>query len=300
MKKLFTLLLILTGAVHLRAQDFQWWANAVGWDGVTSWRKYLIYSPYYMGPNALPIPSLPNGKIDSLHSLSASGNVHFMKGDFTVNAALYGTFVLVKDVISFDIYNVPYEYFNQSHDLKTERHVYYYYYNSHKAHGDIILNTKIQLLKKLQPKINLALRMGYRFATSTNYAAARYTDAPGYSFDINAGKPIGKNKRWLIKAMAGLYTWQVNEERYEQNDAFLFGAGTAYHHKTFSFDLYAAGYLGYLKNRKDKPVVLRMGFQQRIKQSAVFFRAQQGVHHFKYTSFETGYTKFFKVNSNKR
>ena len=295
MKRFLTLVILSFFGIQLQAQDLQWWANTVGWDGVTSWRKYIIYSPSYLGPNALPIPVLPAGTIDSVHSIGASGNVHFMKGDFTANAALYGTFVLVKDVISFDAYTVPYEYFNQSHDLKTERHVYYYYYNSHKAHGDIILNTKIQLFKKWQPKWNLMLRMGYRFATSTNYAAARYTDAPGYSFDINAGKPVGKNKRWLVKAMVGLYTWQVNEEQYQQNDAFLFGVGTEYHHKKFSFDLYTAGYLGYLKNRRDKPIVIRMGVQQQLGKAALFLRVQQGIHHFKYTSIETGYRRFFKV-----
>jgi hypothetical protein len=300
MKKLTAFIPAFLCFSFIYAQDFQWWANAVKWDGVTSWRKYLIYSPYYMGPNALPVPRIPNGKIDSVHSIGISGNVHFMKGDITINPSIYASYVLVKDVISFDIMNIPYEYFDQSHDLKTERHVYYYYYNSHSAYGDIILNTKIQLLKKLQPKINLMLRMGYRFATSTNYAAARYTDAPGYNFDINTGIPFGKNKRWLLKAMAGLYTWQVNEERYEQNDAFLFGAGTEYHHKKFSFDFSAAGYLGYLKGRRDKPIVLRIGFEHRLKNAAVTIRAQQGIHDFKYSSFETGYRYIIKVKSNKR
>lgn len=292
----FFIALLLSSS--LLAQDFQWWANSVGWDGVSSWRKYIIYSPYYLGPNALPVPSVAAGRVDSVHSIGISGNSHFMKGDITFNPSIHATFVLVKDVISFDLYNVPFEYFDQSHTLKTERHVYYYYYHSHKAHGDINLNTKIQLFKRLQPKINLMLRMGYRFATSTNYAAARYTDAPGYCFDINTGIPFGKNKKWLFKAMAGLYTWQVNEERYEQNDAFLFGAGTEYHHRNFGFEFSAAGYLGYLKQRKDKPVVLRMGLEQKLKHSLVLLKFQQGIHDFKYSSLELG-LKYFLIPRNK-
>ena len=235
-----------------------------------------------------------------MHSARLSGNVHNMKDDFTANTAVYWTFVLVKDVISFEIYDVPYEYFNQSHALKSERNVYYYNYNDHKAHGDIILHTKIQLLKKWQPKINLLFRIGYRFPSSTDYGAARYTDAPGYSFDISTGIPFAKNKKWIFKAMAGLYTWQVNEERYEQNDAVLLVAGTKYYNKNFNFEFYAAGYLSYLRERKDKPIVLRMGFEQKLNRSSVFIKLQQGIHQFRYSSFESGYRVFFPVKLNNR
>jgi hypothetical protein len=300
MKKLTVLLIVFLYSLTSFAQGYQWWADNVRWDGVTYWKKYIIYSPYYLGPNALPVPSLPNGKIDSLHSIGLSGNFHTMRGDQTVNAAIYGTYVLVKDVIAFDFYMVPYEYFNQSHALKTERKVFYVFYNSKEARGDLIVNTKIQLFKKLQPKFNLMLRAGYRFATSSNYAAARYTDAPGYTFDLNASKPIGKKQNLLLKGMLGFYSWQLNEDLFEQNDAVLFGFGTELHLKKLTLDLYTAGYLGYLKQRKDKPVVLRMGLQYKIKKAALFFNAQQGVRHFRYLSLETGFRRFFTAKPNKR
>lgn len=297
MKKLAVIFLLYHCSNSISAQGYQWWADNVHWDGITYWKKYIIYSPYYLGPNALPVPSLLNGKIDSLHSIAVSANIHTMKGDFTVNPALYASYVLVKDVISFDFYIVPYEVFHMSHELKTERRTFYIYYYSKEARGDLIVNTKIQLLKKLQPHFNVMFRAGYRFPTSSNYALARYTDAPGYNFDFNASKTLNRKKNLFVKGMLGFYSWQLNEDLYEQNDAFLFGLGMEGHFKKWIVDFYTAGYLGYLKQKRDKPVVVRMGLQYRLKNSSLFFNAQQGVRDFRYLSIESGYRYFLKVKS---
>jgi len=41
--------------------DFSWWNAKHNWDEYTHWTDYMTYSPGYFGPNALPIPSLPQG-----------------------------------------------------------------------------------------------------------------------------------------------------------------------------------------------------------------------------------------------
>ena len=81
------------------AQTFDWWAQVVHWDGVSEWPKYMITQPGYMGPNALPVPRIGNGSIDSNFSVSTTGSFHFSKGDNTQNITVYANYCRVKNVI---------------------------------------------------------------------------------------------------------------------------------------------------------------------------------------------------------
>ena len=287
MKKLFLTFFVCL-SLYSHAQDFGWWANLVKWDGVSPWQRYIITNPGYLGANALPVPFLSNGTIDSVNSFGITGNLHFSKGDNTQNLAIYGNYCLVKNVIAFDIYWVPYERYQMSHAIKEERHVFSHYYYDKSAQGEIHLNTNIQLLKKWRDHIRLALRIGYRLPTSSGLGTARFTDAPGYYFDLSAGKPLGKNSCWNLIGMAGLYVWQTNLDGRRQNDAFLFGGGVEYNPSKLRIQVYGTGYLGYMNNMGDKPVLFRASIEQRGKRINGVFKFQQGIHDFEYTSIEAG------------
>ena len=58
-KKTAALVASLFFTAFTHARDFNWWANNVHWDEVTSWCKYIIYSPYYLGPMLYPYPHCP-------------------------------------------------------------------------------------------------------------------------------------------------------------------------------------------------------------------------------------------------
>ena len=287
MKKWFFTLLCLIGGI-VQAQDFPWWAKVVKWDGVTPWQRYIITNPGYMGPNALPVPFIRNGSIDSINSIGLTGNLHFSKGDNTQNIAVYGNYCLVKDLVSFDMYWVPYERFQVSHAIKENRRVFSHYYYDQSAQGEIHLNTNIQLLQKWREHIHLALRIGYRLPTSNGLGAARFTDGPGYYFDLSAGKPLGQASQWKAIAMAGLYVWQTNLDGRRQNDAFLFGGGLEWNNQKWHMELYGAGYLGYMNNLGDKPIVIRNTLERRGKRIHGILKLQQGVNDFDYSSVETG------------
>src|SRR4026207_1206678 len=152
MGKFFSIL-VLFSSFFVQAQSFQWWAQIVNWDGVSHWNKYIITTPAYMGPNALPVPFINTGSIDSIHSLGLSGNFHFSKGDKTQNAVMYANYCLVKNVISFDASWIPFEHYNMDHATKEKRHVFSYYYYNSRAIGDVQLNTNIQVLNKIRDKI---------------------------------------------------------------------------------------------------------------------------------------------------
>ena len=134
--------------INSTAQTFEWWARLVHWDGLSEWPRYMITEPGYMGPNALPVPRIGNGSIDSTSSFATTGSFHFSNGDNTQNITVYANYCLVKNRISFDASWIPYEHFTMSHAMKERRHVFSYFYYDEQATGDIHLNTNIQLLNR--------------------------------------------------------------------------------------------------------------------------------------------------------
>ena len=277
---------VFFGLANARAQSFEWWRDNVNWDGTTHWWKYLTTSPRYFGPNAFTVPQLNNGSADSTLSLGASAAFHFMKGDQTQNLTLYGNYTTKNNSISIDAQFVPHERFRLSHELKTERKVYYQDYYRTSTTGDVIVNTVFQIFPKWRDKVQLAMRVGVRMPSGGALGAARYADVPGYWIDAGAGIPF-KNSNWKWTHMMGFLVWQTNSDNLRQNDAFLFGTGAEWNKNDFRLQIHAAGYLGY-KNDGDKPVVLRCNIERKRKKTLYFLRLQQGIHDFKYFSGEAG------------
>ena len=284
------LFIIVLAGQKLTAQTQEEWARTVNWDGVSHWSKYIITQPRYMGPNALPVPFIGNGTTDSNSYAGTSLSFHSMKGDKVKDWSLFGNYCLVKDLISIDISYEPVEWFRTSDTLKKQRHVYYQNYYDKHARGDVHLNVNIRLLKKWEKTIQLALRIGARYPASSGLGAARYTDGMGYFFDVSYGKPLSPSLKWI--GMAGFYVWQLNGDKHRQNDALLFGNGLEWNKNGWKMQGSVAGYLGYLFNSGDKPIVIRTHTEKRFKNASLLLRLQQGVQDFKYSSAELG-AKFF-------
>lgn len=285
LRTIFYLMVFLT-TLPARSQTFDWWKDNVGWDGTTHWWKYLTVSPKYFGPNALSVPSLNNGTADTTISLGASAALHFMKGDHTQNLVLYGNYTTKNNTISIDAQFIPHERFQVSHEVKTERNVYYQDYYKTSTTGDVVVNTVFQVFQKWRDKVQLAMRVGVRMPSGGGLGAARYADVPGYWIDAGAGIPL-KNTHWKLTGMMGFLVWQTNSDNLRQNDAFLFGAGPEMNKNGFRLQFHAAGYIGY-KNNGDKPIVIRCNLEKRKRKAAYFLRLQQGIHDFEYYSVEAG------------
>lgn len=279
------------------SQTHDWWAKTVKWDGITHWSHYINFNPGYLGPNALPVPELRNGLIDSNYSVSVSAAAHFSKGDKTFNPVFAANYCIVKNKLSVDLLWVPVEYFQMSHELKEQRHVFYQAYNSRKAMGDVHMNINLQLLNPEKFKQALAFRTGFRYPSSSNVAAARMTDAPGYFFDVSTSHSFTKRKRWKYVLMAGFLVWQMSNN-VQQNDAVLFGAGLEYNKKYFQLQSYVAGYIGYICDG-DQPVVYR--FKAGTSKAGLNWtlQLQQGLNDFSYSSIEAG-TKYVFKQCNKK
>jgi hypothetical protein len=277
---------------QVTAQSDAWWATTVNWDGVSHWSRYMITQPAYQGPNALPVPKIGNGSLDTSLFLSASGNFHFSKGDQTQNIILAGNYCIVKDRVSVDVSWVPYERYRMDHDTKTERHVFHHFYYDNRASGELHVNTNFQIMNKWRKDIHLVLRAGYRFPCGSGFGTARYTDAPGYYFDLSFGKPFrGTAVKWI--GMLGFYSWQMVSDKHRQNDAILFGTGLEWNPRSFSLQTYVGGYVGYMEDSGDKPVVFRLNTEKKFGNTGLILRFQQGLNDFKYSSAEAGIKFYF-------
>jgi len=253
----------------------------------------MITLPAYQGPNALPVPDIGNGTLDSTSYLGASGNFHFSDGDNTQNLKLFANYAVVKNVISMDVSFIPYEHFTMDLTTKEKRHVYYRFFNECSTVGDVILNSNFQVFNKWRKFIQLVLRVGYRFPSGESFGAARYTDGPGYYFNLSFGKPFAHSAfKWI--GMAGFYVWQIESDTFNQDDSFLFGSGLEWSNKNTLLQSYIGGYLGYQAKRGDKPIVFRAAFEKKINRIKLLLNFQQGLHDFKYSSIGAGLKYLFR------
>lgn len=284
----WTMVLISLAPQIAKTQDHNWWAKNVGWDGTTHWSRYLISSARYLGPNALPIPQMYGEKIPEETSFGLSLNTHVTSGDVTYNTALYAQHSIKPKVLSFELYWVPVEFFTESHAIKTERKIFYQFYDNRFASGDVFLNTFFQVLNKEKHGIDVAVRLGYRFPSSTLQGAARFTDAMGYYLDGSFGKTLIKGRSQLsVLGMFGIHVWQTNVENQYQDDSILYGLGLRWTSQHLTLDSSYRGYYGYLNNG-DRPEALSFKGRYRFTNWTLFGGVQQGFRDLLYRSAELG------------
>ncbi|NND07371.1 MAG: hypothetical protein HKN87_13420 [Saprospiraceae bacterium] len=287
---------ILLGCCHLpiglHGQGHYWWADNVEWDGVTHWSEYIVYGPNFLGPNAMPVPSFSTGKIEKNHAFTAGIQGHFNKGDQTQNLRIEGTYVMLKDKVSFDFDWVPLEFFQVSHEMKTRRRTFHTFYDASKATGDFYVNTNIQVLRR--KGFALAARLGYKFPISNMQGAARFTDSPGYYANVSSFvnlQPSNETNGFGLVGMLGFYAWQTNLDEQFQNDALLAGIGLRHEGIHWDFEGHLRGYWGYL-NIGDQPVVAEIQMDYKMKKIGVSLALTRGLQDFPFTSLMLSATHF--------
>lgn len=261
------------------------------WDGITHWSKYMKYSPKYFGPNALPIPDVKNGTIIQNVEISLAGEYHYNKLDPTTNLFARIEIPVVKKRINIEAYVVPLEFYNTDSTLRIERRTLNKQ-GSGVAGGDIYVINNIQIVSDKIKIPDIALRLGLRTASGTNLSHARYTDAPGYFFDVSFGKKIIKSKindNYLkLYFSGGFYCWQTNRDDFRQNDAYMFSLGTDFFINRTLLSLQSASYQGYIGNG-DKPWVVRGSLKYKFNKSLHFESCfEYGIHDYDYQSIRIG------------
>lgn len=244
-----------------------------------------------MGPNALPIPAMNKGRIDNQNSIQVSGVAYFSEGEQTYNVNTTANVALVKDLVSFDLFWVPVEYFQMSDELRTQRVVLPSKGDQQFAIGDVYLNSTVQLFNR--PRFHASARAGFKFPSSDGVALSRFTDSPGYNLDAGFGYLLlHKHEEGIsldLHGMAGFYSYQTQggNANYRQNDAVLLGLGLDYFHQNWMASVSVRAYLGYF-DLLDQPVAVRTYFEKNFENIRIFSALQFGVQDLIYVAPEIG------------
>ena len=289
MRKGLFLVLILTLRGASSAQTLEEWSENVGWDGVMHWSEYLIFSPKFTGPNAMPVPEISNGTVNNKSFVRLGGQYQGRSGDQTGNLTFSAGHAFLKDRIAVDVFMVPIEFYDLSNDRKIERNVYFEHFDKKTAIGDLYVNTNIQLLNEENSWLDLAVRIGLKTASSGLDNPARFIDSPGYYFDVSVGKSFtGERFTFRPYGMIGFFAWQTNDESLRQNDAVLYGAGLKIGHNGWEFDQSLRGYSGY-HNIGDKPVLLMTSLRREVGGHQLHLNYQYGIRDYLYQGVELSF-----------
>jgi len=67
MRNLILTIFCLFPLISFSQSDWNWWNEKHGWEpGMPSWRSFLHITPGYLGPNALPVPDVKKGVVQSV------------------------------------------------------------------------------------------------------------------------------------------------------------------------------------------------------------------------------------------
>ncbi len=263
-------------------EDYGWWNQLHNWkEGDPGWRNWMKITPGYFGPNALPVPDVKRGIIEGPAQIEATFSNHFHPGDPTqdISGKLFLPFA--KNKIAIEMYGVMLERYAYSEKIRNER------FSRDRdgkgfAFGDFYFSTLVQISKDRKFP-NTLFRFAAKTASGNQLEAARYTDSPGYFFDLSFSKPLIKKSDRVFRpfTMLGFYSWQTNDELNLQNDAFLYAIGTDYLIQEWRFSTSLAGYSGY-KNRRDRPVQINFDVRKKLRKNALRLQYLHGLRDWEY------------------
>lgn len=282
MKKIFLVFFAIVPLFGM-AEDWMWWNIKHGWQvGMPSWRTFIHITPGYLGPNALPVPEVKKGVVVPGSNFEIGADFHFMKGDPTQNISGKFYRAFADNKVAIEVYGVVLEHYAMSDTIRDER-VARDYDGKGIAVGDLYFATMIQLWKGRRFP-DAMVRMAGRTASGGHLDAARYSDAPGYFFDMSFSKSYGgpNGKMTFVPyASAGFYSWQTNDDMNLQNDAYMYGAGADLRWPRWTLSNSLSGYTGYKKER-DRPMVYTCDLKRKVGKNMFRIQYLYGIRDWRY------------------
>ena len=209
-------LLIALVLISFNAQaQLDWWNQIHNWDGATPWTQYMKYSHAYLGPNAIPIPTLQRSNMGSY--FKSSSQMSLIEDD---------SFLTLHNEIHWDrghtqihITHQSIEYYRMSEEVRDLR-------ISRDEDGEGVLagDVLIDISTRLWERDREALWFTFHTKTAAGpLPQARFTDAPGYAFFFSHQKSFDSWGNWepYLTTDAGFQVYQTHWVDYPQNDGFL-------------------------------------------------------------------------------
>ncbi len=288
MKRASLFLFILLAFSQSVFSQGTWWNIENNWDRITPWERYLTPSPGFMGPNAFPVPEIKSGKIQKSLTLETAIEGHFNQHEQTKDLFTRLFIPFKNKKVGLQFFIVPYEIYNYDAFIRAQRSSTDYD-GQGVASGDLYITTHIQLLEDHRSIPDILLTINIKTASGNQYGAARFSDAPGYYFDLSFGKSFHLNQAETtslrLYAMFGFYAWQTNLPDHFQDDAVIYGLGANLDFNYLSINQNFGGFSGYLHNG-DCPSVYRIEIQSKLKGAVNYkLRFQYGMNDLDYRSF---------------
>jgi hypothetical protein len=216
MRRVLLIVLVLF-SFNAQAQ-LDWWNQIHNWDGATPWTQYMKYSHAYLGPNAIPIPTLQRSDRSYLKS---SSQMSLIEDDSFLS--LHNELHWDRGHTEIHITHQSIEYYRMSEEVRDLR-------ISRDEDGEGVLAGDV--LIDISTRLWESDREAVWFTFHTKTAAgplpqARFTDAPGYAFFFSHQKSLGDIGHWTptITTNAGFQVYQTHWVDYPQNDGFLGNIG---------------------------------------------------------------------------
>jgi len=269
--------------------NFDWWNKLHGWEtGDPGWRNFMIISPGYFGPNALPVPPVKRGLLDQKTEFEITGSYHFHSGDPTQDLSGRIFIPFAKNKIAVEVYGGIVEHFSYNEEIRDER-ISRIKDGKGFAVGDLYFSTLIQISKDRKFP-NTLFRFATKTASGDKLEGARHTDSPGYFFDLSFSKELGKRNSNLFRpfGLFGFYTWQTNDELNLQNDAYMYALGLDFEKSSWLFSSSWSGYSGYKKHR-DRPMQLNFELRKDLERKAFRIQYLHGLRDWKYKTIKISF-----------
>lgn len=219
-------------------------------------------APAYFGPNAFPVPVIPEARLDKNLRVELSGDFFLPQDrrlDFTGGPSFHLRIPLWTDRAALSLWMPIQEWWNYDAETAALRRLGEAYKDGGKGHdsGDLYISADLYVLKARGWVPDILVRAVLKTASGNHFAEARYYDAPGYFFDVTIANSLYFNgfcKELRGAASGGFLCWQTDNGR--QNDAWQAGVSAMLDTKVFRLETQLAGYFGWEKDG-DQPVTVR-------------------------------------------
>lgn len=287
------LLFFFCVSVSVKAATPDWWQGVHNYDGVSDWSSYMTYASAYFGPNALPVPELPDGSVSLSHRAEVSANVFWGFGDQTQSLSTQFTYVFIPGRLAISGSGVFVEHYKTTTAVRDIRASLVESAEETVWIGDYYLSTQVALLRESGWMPDASLSIILKTASSETSAGARFFDTPGYMFDFAVGKTISSRSAFLdscrVAANVGFLCYQLNSRR--QNDAPLYGALCRLYHGRFSLEAGMGGYEGWING--SRPLVFRSKLSWMMRSNELFIGYQHAFRDYPFRRIQAGFAVNF-------
>ena len=260
MRRVLLIVLVLF-SFNAQAQ-LDWWNQVHNWDGATPWTHYMKYSHAYLGPNAIPIPTLQRpitGRRPAMSYFKSSSQMSLIEDDSFLS--LHNELHWDRGHTRIHITHQSIEYYRTSTELRDYR-----ISRDEDSEGIIAGDILIDISTRLWERDREAVWFTFHTKTAAGpLPQARFTDAPGYAFFFSHQKSFSSIRSWVptLTTDAGFQVYQTHWVDYPQNDGFLGNMGVQVQKDETIFSARIRTFTGYFQDG-DWPRLLELQWNQNL------------------------------------